>query len=223
MRIPRAGVRGAATLFLLMALPAGAAAHAPSVIDEQPGSPATAVVLDDPTLSRAIGSTIAAPGEVDWYRMELAAGEPLVVGMTAPDATGALAATFTILGPGLPPLPTDQPALTELAAAVGAEGGLDFQPAAEPALENHAGLGFWQYGTLSTEAPADGTYWIAVRAADPSATGKYVLAPGVREEFDASVVGGMLDLIAFFDAPWPPAEGATSTAGTTPAPTTPAG
>ena len=37
-------------------------------------------------------------------------------------------------------------------------------------------------------------------------TGKYVLAPGVREEFGVDAVGGMVDLIAFFNAPWPPSD-----------------
>ena len=44
-----------------MLLPVGSAAHAPSVLTEQTGSPDEAVVLDDPTLSRAIGATLEAP------------------------------------------------------------------------------------------------------------------------------------------------------------------
>ena len=39
-------------------------------------------------------------------------------------------------------------------------------------------------------------------ALDPEATGKYVFAPGVREEFGADAIGGMRDLIEFFEAPW---------------------
>jgi hypothetical protein len=39
---------------------------------------------------------------------------------------------------------------------------------------------------------------------DADATGKYVFAPGVREEFGVDAVGGMLDLIGFFNEPWPP-------------------
>jgi hypothetical protein len=190
----------------LLLLPAGASAHAPSVSGAQPTSPEAAVVLDDPTLSRAIGATIAEPGEIDWYRMDLAAGDPLVVGMTAPDATGALAATFVLLGPGLPPAIEAGEAAAVLAALAGADGALAFQPDPDPDVENHAGLGFIQYGTLALEAPADGTYWVAVSAVDPDATGKYVLAPGVREEFDAAAIAGMAELVLFFAAPWPPLE-----------------
>jgi hypothetical protein len=73
-------------------------------------------------------------------------------------------------------------------------------------LEVHAGLGFVNYGSLRSQAPETGTYWIAVSAVDPNTTGKYVLAPGQREEFGLEAVGGMLDLIAFFDAPWPMTE-----------------
>jgi hypothetical protein len=187
----------------LTLLPAPAAAHSPSVA-EAGATPDDALVLEDPTLSRAIGATIAEPGETDWYRMDLAAGEPLVVGMTAPEAEGALAATFVLLGPGLPLLPADDERVRSLAAAVGAEGGLEFQPAADPPLEVHGGLGFTNYGDIRMEAPASGTYWLAVSAADPAATGKYVLAPGVREEFGVEAIGGMIDLVDFFRAPWPP-------------------
>jgi hypothetical protein len=37
-----------------------------------------------------------------------------------------------------------------------------------------------------------------------------VLAPGVREEFGPEAVGGMADLVAFFNAPWPPEPGAST-------------
>jgi len=78
----------------------------------------------------------------------------------------------------------------------------------------HGGLGFIAWGGIRTTAPADGTYWIAVRAADEDATGKYVLVPGVREEFGAGAIGGMADLVAFFNAPWPPAPGEAPGAAT---------
>jgi hypothetical protein len=45
---------------------------------------------------------------------------------------------------------------------------------------------------------------------DPDATGKYVLAPGIREEFGLDAVGGMVDLVGFFMAPWPPEDGTGS-------------
>jgi hypothetical protein len=178
-------------------------AHAPSVNRDAPSSPGSAVVLEDPTLSRAIGATIGVPGEVDWYRMDLAAGEPLVVGMTAPDAEGALAATFIVLGPGLPD-PSEAGGMAEaLAQQAAATGALRFEPASVPAHERHAGLGFLDYGMLAIPAPADGSYYVAVFALDPAATGKYVLAPGVREEFGIDAIPGMADLIGFFNAPWP--------------------
>lgn len=187
-------------------LPAAAGAHAPSVSRDEPATPDTAIVLDDPTLSRAIGATIGAPGELDWYRMDLRAGEPIVVGMTAPDATGRIAATFVLLGPGLPDAAGAGDLATSLATEAGVPGAVLFTPDPDPAIENHGGLGFVQYGTLQMDAPVDGSYWIAVYAVDPTATGKYVLAPGVREEFGVDALGGMADLIGFFDAPWPPAE-----------------
>jgi len=193
----------AATLIAAL-VPSAAAAHAPSVLDDRPTSAVEAVVLDDPTLSRAIGATIAVPGEVDWYRMELAAGDPLVVGMTAPDAEGGIPATFTLLGPGLPDATVSGPDALELAEAAGVDGAIVFEPAPEPPREIHGGLGFINYGTVRLEAPEEGSFFVAVRAVDPQATGKYVFAPGVREEFGVDAIGGMIDLVAFFNTPWPP-------------------
>lgn len=185
-------------------LPGAVLGHAPSVSRDQPSTASQAIVLDDPTLSRAIGATIEHPGELDWYRMDLRAGDPIVVGMTAPDATGALAATFVLVGPGLPDAAGAGEWAASLAAEAGVTGAIAFVPAADPPIEQHAGLGFRQYGTLRIDAPADGSYWIAVHAVDPMGTGKYVLAPGVREEFGVDALGGMADLLGFFNEPWPP-------------------
>ncbi len=198
----RVGI-AAASLLLVVAV-APVAAHAPMVVEPGNESSATAFVLEDPTLSRAIGATLDAPGEVDWYRMDLRAGDALVVEVTAPDASGGIATSFAVLGPGLPPAVSDAEAT--LAEAVGAEGSL-WHEAAGGELEVHGGLGFIAWGGIRTTAPADGTYWVAVRAAKDGATGKYVLAPGVREEFGTEAVGGMADLVAFFNAPWPPQPG----------------
>jgi hypothetical protein len=173
-------------------------AHVPSVDTADHATPDEAMLLPDPTLSRAIGSTISRPGEVDWYRMDLQAGDPLVVGMTAPDVRGGIAATFVLLGPGLPvPDETDLAAraLMEQAHAEGAE---RFLPAAVPERQDHAGLAFLNYGEIRATAAASGTYWIVVSALDPTATGSYVLAPGVREEFTPAAIGGMADMVAFF-------------------------
>jgi hypothetical protein len=196
---------GVAVLTMLL-LPAPAAAHAPSVADESTSSPDDPSVLDDPTLSRAIGALLRNPGEIDWYRMDLQAGDPLVVGVTAPDATGSVAATFTVLGPGLPDAALSDPAVGALAERVDASGAVVFQPRVDPPREIHGGLGFFDYGTLTLEAPETGSYWVAVSAVDADSTGKYVLAPGVREEFGIEAIDGMVDLIGFFNAPWPPSD-----------------
>lgn len=189
-------------LATLALLPAATNAHAPSVLETTGTTPERAVVLDDPTLSRAIGATIDLPGENDWYRMDLAAGDPLVVGMTKPDTHGAVEATFTLVGPGLPEASAIGGEAVELAAMAGVEGAVVFEPSLQPPREVHGGLGFINYGSVRLEAPEDGSYYVAVRAVEPEATGKYVLAPGVREEFGLDAVGGMVDLLAFFNARW---------------------
>ena len=197
-------VAGALAVAAVLGIATPAAAHAPMVAEPGNESPATAFILEDPTLSRAIGATLGAPGEVDWYRMNLRAGDALVVEVTAPDAAGGIPTSFAVLGPGLP-APTDVET-AKLMQAAGADGALAHQ-AAGGEREVHGGLGFIAWGGIRTTAPADGTYWVAVRAAQDGATGKYVLAPGVREEFGLEAVGGMADLVAFFNAGWPQAPG----------------
>ena len=197
----------ATAILLLVVAAAPVAAHAPMVVEPGNESPATAFALEDPTLSRAIGATLDAPGEVDWYRMDLRAGDALVVEVTAPDAAGGIPTSFAVLGPGLRAPAEDW--TSGLAKAAGADGALAHE-AEGGEREVHGGLGFISWGGVRTTAPADGTYWVAVRATNDGATGKYVLAPGVREEFGAEAVGGMADLVAFFNAPWPPAPGATT-------------
>jgi hypothetical protein len=205
----RIGIAAASLLLLVMVAPV--AAHAPMVVQPGNESPATAFVLEDPTLSRAIGATLDTPGEVDWYRMDLRAGDALVVEVTAPDAVGGIATSFAVLGPALPP-PADD-ATAAFATAAAADGALTHE-AEGGEREVHGGLGFIAWGGVRTTAPSDGTYWIAVRADEDGATGKYVLAPGVREEFGAEAIGGMADLVAFFNAAWPPEPGtATPTDG----------
>jgi hypothetical protein len=194
----------AAALMLAVAAVTPVVAHAPMVVEPGNESPATAFVLEDPTLSRAVGATLDVPGEVDWYRMDLRAGDALVVEVTAPDAAGGIPTSFAVLGPGLPAAGNGE--TSELAQAAGADGALAHE-AAGGEREVHGGLGFIAWGGVGTTAPTDGTYWIAVRAAEDGATGKYVLAPGVREEFGPETIGGMADLVAFFNAPWPQAAG----------------
>ncbi len=202
----------ALAVLLLLAVaaiaPSPTLAHAPLVVDGGNEDPATAFVLDDPAKSLALGSTLVQPGETDWYRMELAAGDPLVVAITAPDADGGTATDVTVIGPGLPPVDAST---AELAAAVAGEGALRHEADPDGQRAVHGGLGFIEYGGISTTAPATGTYWIAVTASAPDATGKYVLAPGVEERFGPEDVAGMAALIGFFEATWPPEPGTTGT------------
>lgn len=188
--------------------PSPALAHAPLVVEGGNEDPATAFVLEDPAKSLALGSTLVQAGEIDWYRMELEAGDQLVVSMTAPDAAGGIPADVTVLGPGLP---TPDVASAELAAVVGAGGALRHPADPDGQRAVHGGLGFIEHGGISTTAPATGTYWIAVTASDPGATGKYVLAPGVEERFGPEDVAGMAALIGFFEAGWPPDPGTSGT------------
>ncbi len=181
-------------------------AHAPLVVPGGNEAPGSAFVLDDPARSLALGSTLVTPGEVDWYRMELAAGDPLVVAMTAPDAEGGIPADITVIGPGLPPLDDSTAWLAEI---VGGQGAVRHRADPDGVLATHGGLGFIEHGGITTTAPQAGTYWIAVTASDPAATGKYVLAPGTEERFGLEDAVGMAALVGLFEASWPPEPGTT--------------
>ena len=200
----------AAAMLAVLLVPAVAAAHSPSVTEAITSSPAEAVVLEDATLSRAIGATIgrarrgglvphgpagrrAARGGHDGARCQRRPGRHL-------HARRPRVAARSDAGPQA----------YAFAEAAGVDGAVVFEPAADPPLEVHGGLGFTNFGNLSLAAPASGSYWVAVYATDPEATGKYVFAPGVREEFGVDAIGGMADLIAFFMAPWPPDDDAGS-------------
>jgi hypothetical protein len=73
--------------------------------------------------------------------------------------------------------------------------------------EPFTGTRYWIRQTLTVTAPADGTYRIGVYTRDGS-TGKYVLAPGKREQFGArdilSLPSVRLSVRSFCEAPvWP--------------------
>ncbi len=175
----------AASLLAVAILPATSVAHSPSVIETDTASPADAIVLEDPTLSRAIGATIDQPGEIDWYRMDLQAGDPLIVGMTAPAAPGALAATFTLLGPGLPaaadsgrkPRRSPRPSVSRVPS-----------PSCPRTLRtrNSRGPGLSQLRLAAAGGFGDGSYGVAVPAANlasPASTCRR----GLREEFGGRI------------------------------------
>ncbi len=111
-------------------------------------------MLDDPTLSRDRRDPDA-PGEVDWYRMDLRAGDALIVEVTAPDAAGGIATSFAVLGPGLP-APAADDATAALATAAGADGALADE-AEGGEREVHGGLGFIAWAASATTAPGDGS------------------------------------------------------------------
>ena len=96
----RVGITAAALLAIVAAAPV--AAHAPMVVEPGNESPATAFVLEDPD---ALAGDRRDPGR--GRRGGLvpdgpAAGDALVVEVTAPDAAGGIATSFAVLGPGLP-------------------------------------------------------------------------------------------------------------------------
>ena len=185
---------------VLLAWAGPVSAHAPSVASGNE-LPATAQVLEDPTLSRAIGATIASPGEVDWYRMDLGAGDPLVVEMTAPDAAGGIAARFTILGPGLPRRRSVRRSPWPRRSAP--RGRRPGRPRANPTGRTTPVSAFSSTAACGRRRRRPAPTGSRSPRSRPGATGKYVLAPGVREAFGPGDLVGYASLAGFFADPWP--------------------
>jgi hypothetical protein len=192
------------SLALLLGTFLAQSAHAHNYLAAPQGSSVT--TIPDISVSRASYRTLSRPGQVDIYEFTARKGQELYIQMTVPlldrqhDFAPELALVFTS-DEGSP--------FGEPAVAKGSllepphdivdqihphQGGDEAEPAAiavgydgsEPLVFNEpfTGTRYWIRQTLTVTAPADGTYRIGVYSRDGS-TGKYVLAPGKREQFGA--------------------------------------
>ena len=175
--------------------------------------PAEAVTtIPDIGVSRAAYRSLAAPGQLDVYEFTARKGQELYVQMTVPllDRQRDFAPAFVLLYAGSDPaafagqqlekgalaepphdivdrlLPHQGAGEPEAAALAVAYDGSAPLPFDEP----FTGTKYWIRQTLTVAAPADGTYRLGVYSPG-GASGKYVLAPGKREQF------GFGDLLSF--------------------------
>ena len=170
-------------LILALAIVPTASAHAPIGSGDNE-SLATATRVTDPTKSWAIYGALHEGGEANYYQFDAAQGQH--IHLTLLTTTAAEDATFTpslvLMGPGLPSQGTVPSFVqTPPGAAVLAQSG------ARPAQATYEAFGpsaYRQLADLALDAPASGTYVVAVQNADRG--GHYGLAIGDRESFTLS-------------------------------------
>jgi hypothetical protein len=136
-----------------------------------PGS--TFTKIPDISVSRAAYRELGRIGQVDVYEFDAKKGQEIYIQMTIPqiEALKEFAPRFDAVFP--------QGSDSKVPPPLGvAYDGSDPLPFDEP----FTGTKYWIRQTLTVAAPVDGTYRIGVYAEDQQ-IGKYVLAPGRKEQF----------------------------------------
>jgi hypothetical protein len=162
-------------LILFLAVPV--TAHVP-VLPGDHNSLATAMQISDPAITYAIYGTLHEAGEADYYTVSLRKGDALNFMINTP-VPGTFAPWLVIAGPGLSPQGTVPPGIGMPAGdrAVVIPG----IQAVHADYEPFSPMAMYKTAMYSGEAPADGTYVIAVYT--PADGGPYTLATGTLEAF----------------------------------------
>lgn len=181
---------------------AGAASWAHNYLPATPGQAVT--MIPDISVSRAAYREITRKDQVDVYQFAAKKGQEIYIQMTVPvlDRLSGFRPEFVLVSTDTDSTSFESPMLDaatvvdpphEVVDVVHPHNDVD---AAEPPLigvaydgspdtvfnEPVTGTRYWIRQTLTINAPADGTYRIGVYSPDGS-PGKYVLAPGRREQF----------------------------------------
>lgn len=200
--------RSALFTVLLIGLCATPLAYAHNYLPAGAGQSVT--TIPDISVSRAAYRVLSEPGQVDVYKFTASRGQELYIQMTVPllDRQKGFAPTFALVYAGSQPALFDNPEIEKgtvvdpphqvvdrilphegetepTLLGVGYDGS-----AGQPFDEPFTGTRYWIRQTLTVKAPADGAYRLGVYSPD-GVTGKYVLAPGKREQF------GIGDLFTF--------------------------
>jgi hypothetical protein len=141
---------------------------------------ATAHVVNDPTKSWALYATLE-PGQVQYYRFNVTEGQGIYVQLyknTAP-SNHDFVPSFVLMGPGLTSNGTVPSSVTVPAGASSI-----VMQGQQPDAATYEGFGpgsFYDLGSVEVNAPASGTYYVAVY--DEVNGGAYGLAIGERESY----------------------------------------
>ncbi len=174
---------GLVLLMMVVLIVPTASAHAPLGSGSNE-SLATATVVPEPTKSWAIYADLHEGGEAQYYVFAIGQGERIHIALLT--TTAAEDANFTpgvlLMGPGISSEGV-VPSYVETPAGAGILVVNGTRPA-QATYEAFAPSSFVQLADISLDAPASGTYYVAVH--DPERGGHYGLAIGDRESFTLS-------------------------------------
>lgn len=176
-------VRAAPALLVLLVislLVLPACAHAPLNPGES-GDLATAVLITQPEKSYVIYGHLHEPGEIAYYRFDMAEGQTLHAALLV-NSRSTTAPDLIVMGPGIPSsgIPPETLQISPGSGVVVMDGRLPEHPGYEPFSPS----ALYPVASYTTVVPAMGTYYAVV----VTSVGEqdYSFAPGFREEFTAS-------------------------------------
>jgi len=146
---------------LVLAPVTAALAHSP-VFPEENHGPSTAYEIGDPAKSWAIYTWLENDGIADYYKFTISEGEKIQVSLIVPDSPShsGFLPSFSLMGPGL--TQNDSvPDYMEVPAGYGTIV-VDGTDPGKAAYEPFTPGWFYEVGTLTTNAPDDGTYYVTV-------------------------------------------------------------
>jgi hypothetical protein len=136
-------------------------AHSP-VFPEENHEPSTAYEVVDPAKSWAIYTWLEGEGIADYYKFTISEGDKIQVSLIVPESpshSGFLPA-FMLIGPGITQN-DDVPAYMEVPEGYG-NIIVDGTDPGKAVYEPFTPGWFYEVGTLTIDAPSDGTYYVAV-------------------------------------------------------------
>ena len=166
--------------FLCLLLVPGVLAHAPLKPDKNE-SLATATLIPDPTKSWAIYGELHEGGEARYYRFNITEGQKLHVMLfkSTRSEEAEFLPSFVLMGPGISEQ-GDVPDFVEKPPDAGTFVADGEQPA-QATFEPFSPSSFYSLADVTMNAPATGTYYIAVF--ESTMGGHYGLAVGDRESY----------------------------------------
>lgn len=187
---------------LVLSTGSGAWAHSPIFSDGTATSAATAILVQDVTVSRVVYHEVTQPGSQLWVAFDVAAGQKVTFRLGVPmiDRLENFRPVLAIVGPDLPAtqLPFSVPAGSGAVVLSAPEGAL------EPFHEQFTGTDSWIIGDLTVTFPKAGRYY-AVTYAPAQQTGKLWVAMGDREAFGLDEIAAFGDIVnrvrAFHEVP----------------------